>query len=52
MTTGKDKGMVPLHVLVPREMKDALEERARADRRSLAETIRIWLEKMLEDEKR
>lgn len=39
--------MVPLHVLVPPEMKAALEERARIDRRSLAETIRIWLEKML-----
>lgn len=44
--------MVPLHVLIPPEMKAALEERARADRRSLAETVRIWLEKMLEEGKK
>lgn len=44
--------MVPLHVLVPREMKTALEERARRDRRTLAETIRIWLEQMLAEKRK
>ena len=43
--TGKSSDMVPLHILVPREMKERLDSIARQDRRTLAITVRMMVEK-------
>ena len=45
MATGKSSDMVPLHILVPREMKERLDSIARQDRRTLAITVRMMVEK-------
>ena len=39
--------MVAVNVLVTRELKEALDAVARADRRTLAETVRIALERLI-----
>jgi predicted transcriptional regulator len=50
MTTGNDK-MVAVNVLVPREMRDALDEVAKARKWSLAVTVREALERLIDAEK-
>jgi predicted DNA-binding protein len=49
MATGKNAEMVPLHVLVPREMREELDRLAREDRRTLAVTVRMAIERLLEE---
>jgi hypothetical protein len=51
MTTGKSDTMVPVNVLVPREMKQELDALAKARRWSLAVTVRYAIETMLEIER-
>jgi phage-related protein len=50
MATGNDR-MVAVNVMVPRHMKEALDAVARADRRTLAETVRMALEKLIAERK-
>lgn len=47
MATAKRSDMVPLHFLVPKDLKAALEKLAKDDRRSLAETVRMALERLV-----
>ena len=46
MATGNDK-MVAVNVLVPREMRDALNEVAKARKWSLAVTVREAIERLI-----
>lgn len=50
MATGNDK-MVAVNVLVPREMRDALNEVAQAKKWTLAVTVREAIERLIEAEK-
>jgi hypothetical protein len=50
MTTGNDK-MVAINVLVPREMREALDEVAKARKWSLAVTVREAIEQFVDAER-
>lgn len=52
MTTEKEQALSVIHVRVPKELKDRLDEIAKTDRRTLAVTVQIALEQLVQQRER